>query len=105
MDKSDDASAKVDLEALRALQADAQELERLENLLDRFNVFETIGFIGQELMRSRFLAFLLDPKQNHGLGDVLLRKMLEKALATSNTASVLKAFVDIGSRNTEQTAV
>ena len=68
-------------------------------------MFETIGFIGQEVMHSRFLAFLLDPKQNHGLGDVLLRKMLEKASAISNAASVLKVFEDIGSRNMEQTSV
>ncbi len=55
---SESASTQADFEALKALQADAPELERIENLLDRFNVFETIGFVGQEVMRSRFLAFL-----------------------------------------------
>jgi hypothetical protein len=105
MSESEAASTESDLEALKALQTDASELERIETLLDRFNVFEAIGFIGQEVMHSRFLAFLLDPKQNHGLGDVFLRKMLEKASATSNVASVLKAFEDTGSQNIEQTAV
>jgi hypothetical protein len=105
MSESETASTESDFEALEALQEDASELERIQNLLDQFNMFETISFIGQEVMHSRFLAFLLDPKQNHGLGDVLLRKMLEKASAISNAASVLKVFEDIGSRNMEQTSV
>ncbi len=71
-----------DLEALRALQADAQELERIERLLNRFNVFETIGSVDQELMHSNFLASLLDPRQNHGLGDTFLRRLLRMTKPT-----------------------
>ncbi len=67
---------KNDLEALRALEADASELERIEALLNRFNVFETIGFVNQDLMHSNFLASLLDPRQNHGLGDAFLEEDL-----------------------------
>lgn len=37
------APAQADLEALRALRADVSELERIEGLLDRFNVFGTVG--------------------------------------------------------------
>ncbi len=70
---------KNDLEALRALEADASELERVESQSNRFNVFETIGFVDQELMHSNFLASLLDPRQPHGLGDVFLRRLLDKA--------------------------
>ncbi len=47
-----------DLEALRALQADASELQRMQDLLNRFNVFQTIGFVDQELMHLRFLFSL-----------------------------------------------
>ncbi len=67
---------KNNLEALRALEADASELECIEALLNRFNVFETIGFVDQELMHSNFLASLLDPRQNHGLGDAFLEEDL-----------------------------
>jgi hypothetical protein len=59
--ESEPSSTKADLEALRALQADILELERIEKLLDRFNVFETIGFITKETAHSRFLAFTPDP--------------------------------------------
>ena len=41
MSESEAASTEADLEALRALQADALDLERIESMLDRFNVFET----------------------------------------------------------------
>ncbi len=68
--------AKNDLEALKALQADASELQHLESLANRFNVFEVIGFVNQDLMHSNFLASLLDPRQNHGLGDAFLEEDL-----------------------------
>ena len=64
MSESEAASTRADLEALRALQADASELERIASLLDRFNVFEAIGLTKQETMHSRLLALLLDPQQN-----------------------------------------
>jgi hypothetical protein len=105
MGESETASTESQLEALKTLQADAQELEYIESLLDRFNIFEAIGFIGQEIMHSRFLAFLLDPRQNHGLWDVVLKMMLKRASAISNAASVLKKFEVIGNRNMEQTVV
>jgi hypothetical protein len=76
MSEAEAASTKADLDALRALQADASELERIERLLDRFNVFETIEFTRDELMHSRFLAFLLDHKKNDGLRDQFLKGVL-----------------------------
>lgn len=74
-----------DLEALRALQADAQELERIERLRDRFNVFETIGFVDQELMHSRFLGYLLDPHQNHHLGHEFLRRLFDNPFFSTSS--------------------
>ena len=69
---------QADLEALEALQADASELERIEELLDRFNVFEAIGFVDNEVMHSNFLAFLFDPKRNDGLKDCRSRNCCGK---------------------------
>ena len=56
------------------------ELERLEKLLEEFNHFEAIGAVRQELRHSDFLAFLLDPNQNHGLGDLVAKRLLQQAL-------------------------
>ncbi len=72
-------STRSDLETLKALEADTPELECIEAHLDRFNIFEAIGFVDQELMHSQFLASLLDPRQNHGLGDAFLKKLLDEA--------------------------
>lgn len=93
MGESHDASTNVDLDALRALQADAQELERIQSLIGRFNVFEAIGFVGQELMHSQFLASFLDPKQNHGLGDLFLKRVLREVLASADN-TLLSAFFE-----------
>ena len=84
MSKSEAASALADLEALTALQADAQELEWIDNLLGQFNIFEAIGFVHQETQHSRFLAFLLDPRQNHRLDDRFLRGFLHEALKAAD---------------------
>jgi hypothetical protein len=67
---------KNDLEALQALEANASELGRIEGLSNRFNVFEVIGFVNRDLMHSNLLASLLDPRQNHGLGDAFLEEDL-----------------------------
>jgi hypothetical protein len=66
---------KVSVEELRAFAED-ERLQRLEEALTRFNIFEAIGATNEELRHSNFLAFLLDPKQNHRLGDTFARALL-----------------------------
>lgn len=77
------AATEADLRALRALEDDASELQRIGKLPDRFNVFETIGFVKDELMHSNFLAFLLDPKRDGSLGDLFLRELLRQTLGSA----------------------
>ncbi len=105
MSESKAASTKSNLEALKALQADASELERIENLLDRFNVFETIGFVGNELMHSNFLAFLLDPKRNDGLRDLFFKEVLRKTLGTAHKTLLPSMFKNLDSIDLGQTLV
>lgn len=50
--------------------------ERKFNLARRFNIFEAVSMVRQEIRHSRFLAFLLDPSESHGLGDRFLRAFL-----------------------------
>ena len=56
-----------ELNLLQELIVNNPDLEKLEGLLDRFNLFEALGIVRQEIRHSDFLAFLLDPRQNHGL--------------------------------------
>jgi hypothetical protein len=96
---------KTDLEALQALQADASELDRVESLLFRFNVFEAIGFVTQELMHSRLLAFLLAPRQNHGLGDLFLKRVLREVLSSTAETPLPDFFENLDQINLDETLV
>jgi hypothetical protein len=72
---------QVDLDALTNFAIANDDLERLEALANAFNIFEALGVARQELRHSDFLAFLLDPRQPHGLGDRFLKRFLQRALS------------------------
>lgn len=56
-----------------------------------FNIFEAIGMVHQEIRHSYLLSYLLDPKQNHGLGDKLAKSLLFQIL--SDNPSVIKPYI------------
>jgi hypothetical protein len=62
---------------------DGDGIQHLETMISSFNVFESIGFVKQELAHSRFLSFLLNPNENHGLGDTFLKRFLQEAIRGS----------------------
>ncbi len=57
------------------------DLERLELLLRKFNLFVAMGVVYHEVRHSNFLAYLFDPRQNHGLGSLFLKRFLQSAMA------------------------
>jgi len=57
-----------------------RDLAELEALVSRFNVFEALGVVNAELRHSSFLAFLLNPRESHGLGDLILKRLLQETL-------------------------
>ncbi|HNZ60937.1 MAG TPA: PD-(D/E)XK nuclease family protein [Methanofastidiosum sp.] len=69
-----------DSEEIRALEEfvlNNPELERLEGMLDTFNVFETLKIVNVELKHSNFLAWLFNPNENHSLDSYFLRQFLK----------------------------
>lgn len=94
-----------DREHLERLVVDNPDLERLESLLDQFNIFEAIGAVRQELRHSDFLAFLLDPRQPHGLGDALLKSLLQKVLLANRDADLPVSLIDLDVWSLEDAAV
>ena len=75
----DDAANLDPQEALRLLEAfvvDNEPLQRLESRIGRFNIFDALGIVHQELRHSNFLAWLLDPAESHGQGGLFLRAFL-----------------------------
>ena len=76
-----------DVDALKAFIDDNEDLERLETLVDGFNMFESLGLVRQEIRHSAFLRWLLDPRETHGLGDYWLRQFLRLVIKTGEEVS------------------
>ncbi|CAN5607862.1 hypothetical protein BH24ACT21_BH24ACT21_12240 [soil metagenome] len=84
-----------DLKALEAFVLNNPDLERLEALLNRFNIFEAVGIERQEIRHSRFLAFLLDPNESHGMGDAFVKRLLQRAIMDTSNASAPVTPIDL----------
>ena len=87
--------ANADRKALEAFVVDNPELEHLEVLLEQFNIFEAIRVVRQELRHSDFLAFLLNPQENHGLVDVFRKRLLQKILIATQDVIVPITPIDL----------
>ena len=85
----DNAARAAEEEAvLQALVLDS-DLERLEDLLAEFNLFDVLNIAGRELQHSAFLRWLFDPKGSHGVRDYFLRVFLSQAAAAAQPQGVL----------------
>lgn len=80
---------------LEAFVVENRDLDKLEALLAEFNVFEALGAVRQELRHSDFSSFLLDPAQNHGLGDVFLKRFLKRVLADASDSPISPIEIDV----------
>ena len=77
--------------ALQRLDADAQNLDLLREMLKRregeVDLFDALGLDGSEAFHSNFLAWLLNPSGSHGLGISFLRGFL----ATSGASRAIRS--------------
>ncbi|MBO8178599.1 MAG: PD-(D/E)XK nuclease family protein [Bacillus sp. (in: Bacteria)] len=64
-------------DAISRLLLDIEVLDKIESKLANFNAFETLGIVNTEIRHSNVLAWLLSPKENHGLGDFVLKKFIQ----------------------------
>ena len=69
-----------DKAALDRFLAENSELEQLSARLATFNLFDALRIAKAEIRHSNTLAWLLDPAESHGLGDVFLRRILSNIL-------------------------
>ncbi len=65
-------------EAIRQLVINIHRLDELRNITEKFNIFKILKADRFEIRHSNMLAWLLDPKASHGLGDRFLRCFLQK---------------------------
>jgi hypothetical protein len=94
-----------DRQALEAFVVENADLETLEGLLEQFNILEAVGVVRQELRHSDFLAFLLDPRQNHRLGDAFARRLLQKILIAARDPSLPLSPVHLDSWDLDRLTV
>jgi hypothetical protein len=73
----------IDVEKVLAAAITDPDFETLELAMREPNIFRALAIERQEIRHSNFFAFLLDPRENHGLGDILLRKFLRDIFADS----------------------
>ncbi|MCP3032367.1 PD-(D/E)XK nuclease family protein [Halobacillus sp. A1] len=63
--------------ALERFLMDIEILDDIDSKLAHFNVFETLGMIHTEIRHSNVLSWLLTPNENHGLGDYVIKKVVQ----------------------------
>jgi hypothetical protein len=74
--------------ALLGMLGDLKSLQAKFKLRNDFNLFDAVGMQRQEIRHSRFLAYLLDPRNPHGLGSGFLRAVLVQAVSTNRPPNV-----------------
>lgn len=76
------ASEKTDYKsALTNFLLDIDCLKELDDWTDDFNLFDVLKITNMEIRHSNILAWLLDPNENHGLGDSFLKAFVTKVTA------------------------
>jgi hypothetical protein len=63
-------------EALERFVVENDDLLTLESRIGRFNIFDALGITRVEIRHSNFLAFILDPAESHGQGQIFLKAVL-----------------------------
>lgn len=79
-------NSMADAEAIRALEqfvVDNDDLLALESLIGKFNIFDALGIARVEIRHSNFLAFILDPAESHGQGQLFLKAILMDILKSA----------------------
>ncbi|MBD2112546.1 MULTISPECIES: PD-(D/E)XK nuclease family protein [Cyanophyceae] len=72
---------------LKRFIIDNRDFDELEAKIFRFNVFEAVGMVRQEIKHSNFLQFLLNPLEKHQLDDLFLKKLLIEVLRNAEVTS------------------
>src|SRR5438445_612442 len=81
-----DTQNSEDLNALEAFVVDNDDLLALESIIGRFNIFDALSIARAEIRHSNFLAFILDPAESHGQGQMFLKAVLMDLLRAAPAA-------------------
>ncbi len=79
-----------DMEALKAFLLDIDCLDALSEWTSKFNLFDVLKISRAEIRHSNVLSWLMNPNENHGLGDSVLRGLIQYLV--SNYSSDVDVF-------------
>lgn len=94
-DRCDETLDRVqakDIEDLLNFGVNNFKLDRLEHLIDGFNPFRVLGVQELEIKHSNMLAYLLNPAENHGFGDIIFKKILLTILKEDKDNYIITAI-------------
>lgn len=77
-------------EILEKFLLDNDELEKIEEIISEFNIYETMNISNAEIRHSYTLSWLMDPKGNHGLYDYFIRLFLKHLFSQNKNVIDLK---------------
>lgn len=84
-------------EKLKKLIVNNLDLERLERKSNKFNPFKIMKVNEYEIRHSNIISWLLNPKENHGLGDEFLKKFIGEIILNNEDreykSSLLKVYL------------
>jgi hypothetical protein len=71
-----------------------KEFLQLDEKLNRFNVFEATDMFKREVKHTKFLSYLLDPNESHGLGEYFIKNFVTR-VSNMGTHESLQDFPGI----------
>ncbi len=97
---------KSDKDLLEEFIINNKNLERLENVVDDFNIFTSLNLINNEIRHSIFLSWIMNPKENHNLKDYFLSSLLKViSMRASSSGINAPSIFDIDNWNFIETEV
>jgi hypothetical protein len=70
-------------------------LEKLESRLNRFNPLKILKVNELEIRHSNILAWLLDPNENHGLGQEFIKKFMGEVILSNENIDLNMSIKDM----------
>ena len=84
---------------LNKLVINNQNLDLLEAKLNRFNPLNVLKVDEYEIRHSNILSWLLDPNENHGLGEIFFKKFVGEIMLMNEEKEFSASVLDIHLKN------
>jgi len=67
----------INRKAIEDFLLDIACLDEISKKVSKFNPFETLGLVNNEIKHSNVLAWLFDPNENHGFDEIVIKKFVQ----------------------------